>query len=72
MSINEDLFDSDFFEDVGQLLPALPHLAHEHPLGEKMPETASPYVENMLIGLFLSLLAAVLFIRFRKGIKSVS
>jgi len=37
-----------------------------------MPETASPYVENMLIGLFLSLLAAVLFIRFRKGIKSVS
>jgi processed acidic surface protein len=73
MTIDENLFDFDFLEDAGELLTVLPHLAHEHPLGEKMPETASPYVENMLIGLFLSLLAVVLYVRFRlKGVKDAS
>ncbi|MFC0557561.1 processed acidic surface protein [Halalkalibacter alkalisediminis] len=71
MSIDEDLFDSAFIEEAGELLTILPQLAHEHPLGAKMPETASPYVENMLIGLFLSMLALVLFARFRhKGLKN--
>lgn len=64
--IDENIFDSQFLSDIGKLLPALPHLAHEHPLGEKMPETASPYVTNMLIGLFLSLLASLLYVGLRR------
>ncbi|WP_216828504.1 processed acidic surface protein [Alkalihalobacterium elongatum] len=70
LTIDENIFDFQFLSDIGDMLPVLPHLAHEHPLGEKMPETASSYVENMLIGLFISLLAAIVYIRIRhKGLK---
>ncbi|MFV8828870.1 processed acidic surface protein [Alkalihalobacterium sp. APHAB7] len=73
LSIDENIFDSQFLSDIGKMLPVLPHLAHEHPLGEKMPETASPYVTNILIGLILSLLATLLYVRLRrKGIRHAS
>ncbi|MDE5413503.1 processed acidic surface protein [Alkalihalobacterium chitinilyticum] len=64
LSMDENIFDSQFLSDIGNMLPVLPHLAHEHPLGEKMPETASPYITNMFIGVLLSLFAAVIYTRF--------
>lgn len=73
MRIDEDLFDIEFIEEVGDILTTVPQLAHQHPLGAKMPETASPYLENLLIGLCLSILAIVLYTRSRdKGAKSAS
>ncbi|WP_088102095.1 processed acidic surface protein [Halalkalibacter urbisdiaboli] len=66
MNIDENLFTSNFITEMGHLLPEVPHLAHAHPLGQKMPETASPYVGNMLFGAFLMILSIALYVRYRK------
>lgn len=64
--IDEDLFDTDFLSQLAEDLLLLPHLANEHPIAQKMPNTASPYVNNMLIGLMISLFSIALYIRLRK------
>ncbi len=63
MMVDENIFNSGFLSELAGNLELTPNLAHEHPFGEKMPETASPYVQNVLIGLFLLFIAVTLYIR---------
>lgn len=65
IQFSEELFDFPLLEEVADILVELPELANEHPFGEKMPKTASPYVLNMLVGFILASFAVLMFYRQR-------
>lgn len=69
LQLPENMFMSKFVLHAGQDFIHAGQMASEMKekmQGEKMPNTASPYVMNVLMGLFLMLLGAFLYLQTRK------
>ncbi|WP_078553070.1 processed acidic surface protein [Bacillus alkalicellulosilyticus] len=63
--LSDDLFDAGLFKEIGDMLSVLAGISNSYPTGEMLPDTASSYLENIVLGMLLLVLSLFFYRSYR-------